>query len=163
MGQRARLGEALGSLGHVRFPQQGKAASDLLCSGVRSRRLEARLDGEVKALGIELRLHSWFSRTLVEDGRVKGVIRDTKSGREAVLGKVVIDATGDSRRGASAGAPHVGGNYIVTTVFRLPADYTASKHKVQGILFAAAARAHWRRPEDHSTTRCSQCRCRKPR
>ena len=38
-------------------------------------------------LGIELRLHSWFSRTLVEDGQVKGVICETKSGREAILGR----------------------------------------------------------------------------
>jgi len=73
----------------------------------------------VKKLGIELRLHSWFSRTLVEGNQVKGVICDTKSGREAILGKVVIDTTGDLDVAASAGAPHVGGSYIVTTVFRL--------------------------------------------
>src|SRR5258706_13544702 len=73
----------------------------------------------VKELGIELRLHSWFSRTLVEGNQVKGVICDTKSGREAILGKVVIDTTGDLDVAASAGAPHIGGSYIVTTVFRL--------------------------------------------
>ena len=33
--------------------------------------------------------------------------------------KVVIDATGDLDVAASAGAPHVRGSYIVTTVFRL--------------------------------------------
>jgi hypothetical protein len=74
---------------------------------------------KVKQLGIELRLHSWFSRTIVEDGVVKGVICDTKNGREAILGDVVIDTTGDLDVAASAGAPHIGGNYIVTTVFRL--------------------------------------------
>jgi hypothetical protein len=74
---------------------------------------------QVKELDIELRLHSWFSRTLVEDGKVKGVICDTKSGREAILGNVVIDTTGDLDVAASAGAPHIGGSYIVTTVFRL--------------------------------------------
>ena len=73
----------------------------------------------VTSLGIELRLHSWFSSAIVENGRVKGVICETKSGREAILGKVVIDATGDLDVAASAGAPHVGGSYIVTTVFRL--------------------------------------------
>jgi len=73
----------------------------------------------VESLGIELRLHSWFSRTLVEDGQVKGVICDTKSGREAILADVVIDATGDLDVAASAGVPHVGGTYITTTVFRL--------------------------------------------
>jgi hypothetical protein len=73
----------------------------------------------VRELGIELRLHSWFSRALVEDGVVKGVICETKNGREAILGDVVIDATGDLDVAASAGAPHVGGSYITTTVFRL--------------------------------------------
>ena len=59
----------------------------------------------VESLGIKLRLHSWFSRTLVEDGQVKGVICETKSGREAILADVVIDATGDLDVAASAGVP----------------------------------------------------------
>jgi len=69
--------------------------------------------------GIELRLHSWFSHTLVEDGVVKGVVCESKAGPQAILGQVVIDATGDLDVAASAGAPHTGGNYIMTTVFRL--------------------------------------------
>jgi len=73
----------------------------------------------VQQAGINLRLHSWFSQTLVEDGKVKGVICDSKSGREAILGDVVIDATGDLDVAASAGAQHTNGNYIMTTVFRL--------------------------------------------
>ena len=73
----------------------------------------------VEEHSVRLRLHSWFSRTIVEDGKVTGVICESKEGREAVLGKVVIDATGDLDVAASAGAPHNGGNYIMTTVFRL--------------------------------------------
>jgi hypothetical protein len=69
--------------------------------------------------GVELRLHSWFSRALVADGRIVGVVCDSKEGRHAVLGKVVIDATGDLDVAASAGAPFVADRYIVTTVFRL--------------------------------------------
>ncbi len=69
--------------------------------------------------GVNLRLHSWFSHALVEDGRITGVVCDTKSGREAMLGDVVIDATGDLDVAASAGAPHIGGAYMLTTVFRL--------------------------------------------
>ena len=69
--------------------------------------------------GVNLRLHSWFSRALVENGVMRGVVCDTKNGREAILGKMVIDATGDLDVAASAGAPHVRGSYIVTTVFRL--------------------------------------------
>jgi glycine/D-amino acid oxidase-like deaminating enzyme len=68
---------------------------------------------------IELRLHSWFSHALVEDGRITGVVCDTKSGRQAILGRVVIDTTGDLDVAASAGAPHIGGAYMLTTVFRL--------------------------------------------
>jgi FAD dependent oxidoreductase len=73
----------------------------------------------VEEAGIELRLHSWFSRALVADGRVEGVVCETKAGPQAILGTVVIDATGDLDVAASAGAPFVHGSYIVTTVFRL--------------------------------------------
>ena len=69
--------------------------------------------------GVNLRLHSWFSHALVEGSRITGVVCDTKDGREAILGDVVIDATGDLDVAASAGAPHIGGAYMLTTVFRL--------------------------------------------
>jgi hypothetical protein len=68
---------------------------------------------------VDLRLHSWFSRAIREDGRIKGVVCETKAGRQAILGEVVIDATGDLDVAASAGAPFIHGAYIVTTVFRL--------------------------------------------
>ena len=44
-------------------------------------------------------------RAIVEDGAIKGVICETKAGRQAILGDVVIDATGDLDVAASAGAP----------------------------------------------------------
>jgi glycine/D-amino acid oxidase-like deaminating enzyme len=69
--------------------------------------------------GVHLRLHSWFSRALVEDGVVRGVVVETKAGRQAVLGRVVIDATGDGDVYASAGAPSAHGSYILTLVHRL--------------------------------------------
>jgi hypothetical protein len=72
-----------------------------------------------EAKTISLRLHSWFSRAIVEGGAIKGVVVETKEGRQAILGKIVVDATGDLDVAASAGAPHIKGNYIVTTVFRL--------------------------------------------
>jgi glycine/D-amino acid oxidase-like deaminating enzyme len=73
----------------------------------------------VAEAGIELRLHSWFSRAITRDGRIAGVICDGKEGRHAVLGQAVVDATGDLDVAASAGAPFVADRYIVTTVFRL--------------------------------------------
>ena len=102
------------------FHSQDKPHPIVLRRRLRSRRLEARRRSRwSRSIGIELRLHSWFSRALVEDGRIKGVVCETKSGREAILGDVVIDATGDLDVAASAGAPHIGGAYIMTTVFRL--------------------------------------------
>lgn len=80
---------------------------------------------------IDVRLHSWFSRAIVEDGRAKGVVCETKSGREAILGDVIIDATGDLDVAASAGAPFTKGNYIVTTVFRLGGVDTVEAERFQ--------------------------------
>jgi len=76
-------------------------------------------DDMVREAGVNLRLHSWFSAPIMRDGRITGVVCETKAGREAVLGDVVIDATGDLDVAAAAGAPHGAGAYIVTTVFRL--------------------------------------------
>lgn len=79
-----------------------------------------RVSNEMVAeAGINLRLHSWFSRAIVRDGRAAGVICETKAGREAVMGDVVIDATGDLDVAAAAGAAFTHGSFIVTTVFRL--------------------------------------------
>jgi hypothetical protein len=54
--------------------------------------------------GVKLLLHSWGTRAVVENKTVKGVIFESKSGRQAVMGKIVIDATGDGDIFASAGA-----------------------------------------------------------
>ncbi|MDA8312429.1 MAG: FAD-dependent oxidoreductase [Actinomycetota bacterium] len=69
--------------------------------------------------GVKLRLHSWFSDPLVEDGATKGVVCETKSGRQAFLGEVVVDATGDLDVASRAGAAFVHDRYMVTLVFRL--------------------------------------------
>lgn len=80
---------------------------------------------------VNLRLHSWFSRTIVEDGVVKGVVCDTKGGRQAILGSVVIDATGDLDVAVSAGAAYSQGSFIVTTVFRLGGVDTAAAERFE--------------------------------
>lgn len=69
--------------------------------------------------GVNVRLHSWFSKAIVEDGRIKGVICETKAGREAIMGSVVIDTSGDLDVAAASGAKFTHGSFIVTTVFRL--------------------------------------------
>jgi FAD dependent oxidoreductase len=69
--------------------------------------------------GVRLRCHSWFSRALVEDGAVSGVVVETKAGRQAIRSRIVIDTTGDGDVFGSAGAPGVRGSYIMTLVHRL--------------------------------------------
>ena len=67
---------------------------------------------------VKLRTHSWFSSAIVEDGTIKGVICQTKDGPQAIMGDVVIDATGDLDVAANAGASHIESNFILTTVSR---------------------------------------------
>lgn len=69
--------------------------------------------------GVTLRLHSWFSRAIVEDGRVRAAIVETKAGRQAILGRVFVDASGDGDLYASAGAPFVHARYMMSLVHRL--------------------------------------------
>jgi hypothetical protein len=69
--------------------------------------------------GVDVRLHSWFSKAIVRDGRITGVICETKAGRQAIMGDIVIDTSGDLDVAASAGATFTDGAYMITTVFRL--------------------------------------------
>ena len=58
----------------------------------------------VKKEGVELRLHSWVVRPMLDGSRVTGVIVESKSGRQAIAADIVIDATGDGDIAARAGA-----------------------------------------------------------
>ena len=73
----------------------------------------------VEEAGVDVRLHSWYSAPVMDGDTVRGVICETKTGPQAVLGDIVIDASGDADVAAGAGAPYVEGSYMVTTVFRL--------------------------------------------
>ena len=76
-------------------------------------------DDMVQEAGIELRLHSTSAGSIVRDGKIEGVIVESKQGREAIMGGVMIDATGDLDVAAAAGAAYSEGAYMTTTVFRL--------------------------------------------
>jgi hypothetical protein len=53
--------------------------------------------------GVDLLFHMWGADALVEGDRIRGVVFQSKAGREAILADVVIDATGDADVLASAG------------------------------------------------------------
>jgi hypothetical protein len=55
--------------------------------------------------GVDLLFHTWFCDSIVDQGVLKGVIVENKSGRQALLARVVIDASGDGDVAARAGAP----------------------------------------------------------
>lgn len=55
--------------------------------------------------GVEVLFHTWFCDAIVEGDTVRGVLVENKSGRQAMLARVVIDASGDGDVAARAGAP----------------------------------------------------------
>jgi len=75
--------------------------------------------------GVTMQFHTFLAGTVVEDGCVKGVITESKSGREVILAHTVIDATGDGDAAAAAGAEFTLGRETdhvcqpVTLMFRI--------------------------------------------
>ena len=59
----------------------------------------------VEKAGAELMVNVLTAGAVMEGDALKGVIIESKSGREVILAKVVVDATGDSDVAAFAGAP----------------------------------------------------------
>jgi hypothetical protein len=66
--------------------------------------LKCILNDMMEEAGVELLLHSLGCKAIVEGNRIKGVFFESKSGRQAILAKTVIDTTGDGDIYASAGA-----------------------------------------------------------
>ncbi len=62
-------------------------------------------DEMIQEAGIEPLLHTQIVDVLLADGAITGVITESKSGRQAIVAKRVIDATGDADVAARAGAP----------------------------------------------------------
>ena len=56
--------------------------------------------------GVKLLLYTFACEPVMEDKQIKGVIAENKTGRGAILGKIVVDASGDGDIAAKAGAPY---------------------------------------------------------
>jgi hypothetical protein len=61
----------------------------------------------VEEAGVHPMLHRLFVAPIVEAGVIKGVIVETKAGRQAILAQRVVDATGDADVAFRAGAPTI--------------------------------------------------------
>jgi hypothetical protein len=104
-----------------RAEQLGGTAPDVQSQ---SRALDSELfkvvaDRLVLEAGVEPLLHCLVTEPIVEDGLVKGVLTESKSGRQAILAQRVVDATGDADVAFRAGAPcrtHPRGSAMGVTV-----------------------------------------------
>lgn len=63
-------------------------------------------DRLVEEAGVVPILHCFAVDTVMEDNTIRGIITESKSGRQAILAKRVIDATGDADIAYHAGAPY---------------------------------------------------------
>jgi len=84
------------------------------------------LEHMVLESGAKILYYTYVVGAIVEDNKIKGVIVENKSGRQAILGKVVIDASGDADVCAYAGVPfekgspeHKGYNESTSLDFRV--------------------------------------------
>jgi ribulose 1,5-bisphosphate synthetase/thiazole synthase len=61
------------------------------------------IDKMIQEAGVKPLLHSYVTDVIMEGKKVIGVITESKSGRQAILAKRIIDATGDADVGFHAG------------------------------------------------------------
>ena len=54
---------------------------------------------------VDVMLYSMFAGVVMEDDRLRGIIIESKAGREAILAKIIIDCTGDGDVAFRAGVP----------------------------------------------------------
>jgi hypothetical protein len=69
--------------------------------------------------GAEMLLHSLAAAAVVEDSLVKGIVVENKSGRQAILARVVIDATADGDVAHLAGAETCTDNHDISLCLRV--------------------------------------------
>ena len=93
----------------------------------------------VKEAGVDLLFDTVVSEPVMDGNRIKGVILDSKSGREYYSAKICVDTTGDADLLYRAGVPTVeGGNYVAS----LPTRYkTAPSISRRDALIMALASA----------------------
>ena len=63
-------------------------------------------DTLVQEAGIRPVLHCLAVDAVMDEGAIKGIVTESKSGRQAILAQRVIDATGDADIAYRAGAPY---------------------------------------------------------
>jgi len=91
---------------------------------------------------IKVMIHCWGTKPVMEGNTIKGVIFESKEGRQVILAKVVIDATGDGDIYRQTGAPSFYGTNKTDT-YRSGEDrcgMTALVWRMGGVDYEAFAR-----------------------
>ena len=73
--------------------------------------------------GVSILFHTIFVDSIMEGNNIAGVIIENKSGRQAIFGKVIIDASGDADVAYKAGVPY------------WQADIKKDKHLGNGLMY----------------------------
>jgi len=60
--------------------------------------------------GVDVLFYTFFSDVIMDGDRIAGIVTESKSGRQAILARVVIDCTGDADIAYRAGVPTEKGN-----------------------------------------------------
>lgn len=95
-----------------------------------------------KEAGVQLLLHTYVVDAIVEDDTIKGVIIQSKSGRQAILSKIVVDATGDGDTAAAAGAPFEKVNKVGENMMGMSLLFKMANVKGGGSVGQPGARYH---------------------
>lgn len=97
--------------------------------------------------GVNINFHRFFAGVITETSNISAVITESKSGRQAYTGRVVIDATGDADVAASAGVAfrkgrdHDGALQPMTLMFRLGAVDTDSLGEIDSAYVSSQIRS----------------------
>ena len=77
------------------------------------------MDAMIAEAKVDLFFHAWGVDVIQEGNRACGVVFESKQGRQGILAKVVIDATGDGDMYHAAGADYRQVSHAAGTVFRM--------------------------------------------
>lgn len=89
------------------------------------------MDEMVREAGVKVFLHCWGVDAIMEGAAIRGAVFESKAGRQAILAKVVVDATGDGDVFAAAGAEHEMRLHAVGLVHRLGNTDRVDKEKLK--------------------------------
>ena len=100
-----QIGTEYKTVGRGRFNGPFFRTEGKLIYGARtdSEILKVVLNDMAEEAGVKVLLHALVTDVIIENGKLKGVIFESKSGRQAVLAKTIIDGSGDGDVFARAG------------------------------------------------------------